>query len=259
MASDQLESRLKPIECGTAMTTSDHANGCFLPPSDDAAKFYQDCRKLAAIVRSAITSHDPIADLIRDLPDHIFLKAADGTLLGNNTAYESMFANGVAPIGRQGEAFLHESILPFSRNSDAMILAGADDVMFWHSGRDSEGQLAWFRTFKASLLGLGHPCLAILGISRLISTDPDDRAMKLFPLSHSWALFSSLRDREREIAAATARGERTKLIAQRLDCSEKTVENSRNAVMKTLSLESPAELIKLMVRLQDSGFGDFGL
>lgn len=231
----------------------------FEPPRDDAVKFYQDCRNISAIVRSAIKSQDPVANFIRDMPDHIYVKAADGTLLVHNAAYESMFANGFAPIGRQSGVFLHESIIPVSQNSDAMILAGADEVMFWHPGRDSEGRLVCFRTFKASLLGLGHPRKAILGISRLVSTDPDDRAIKMLPLSLSWTLFAGLRDREQEIAAATARGERTKVIAQRMGCSEKTVENSRNAIMKTLSLESPAELIKLMVRLQDNGFGDFGL
>lgn len=248
-----------PIECGTAMTTTTSSAGFFEPPRDDAVKFYSECVKVTAMVRAAIQSQTPVISVIEGMKDFIYLKASDSTMLVNNSAYENMFANKVTPTGRHSESFLNDTIIPVSKNSDAMILAGADEVMFWHPGRDSDGQLVCFRTFKASLLGLGHPRKAILGISRVVSTAPGDRAIKLLPLSQSWSLFSGLRDREREIAAATARGERTKAIAQRLECSEKTVENSRNAMMKALSLESPAELIKLMVRLQDSGFGDFGL
>lgn len=231
----------------------------FGPPTDNAVNFYSECIQLTATIRSAITTRTPVSSVIEGMPDFIYVKASDGTILVHNAAYEAMFSNRVPPTGRHSDSFLNDSIIPVSHGSDAMIVAGADELMFWHPGHDAEGRLVYFRTFKASLLGLGHPRKAILGISRVVSTNPNERLIKLLPLSQSWAMFNQLRDRDREIAAATARGERTKAIAERMSCSEKTVENSRNAVMKTLALESPAELIKLMVRLQDSGFSDFGL
>jgi DNA-binding CsgD family transcriptional regulator len=242
------------------MTFSTITSGeSFESSSDDAVKFFGECCEIAEKVRNAIEQRTPVISTIESIQDAVYIKACDGTLLVNNSTFEKRFADCVMPTGRQSSAFLNDSILPFSQNSDAMIIEGADQMMFSHPGRDLEGQLVCFRTFKASLLGFGHPRKAILGISRLLSVDPDDRAVRLMPLSQSWIKFCTLRDRDREIAAATARGERTKVIAERMSCSEKTVENSRNTVMKTLSLDSPAELIKLMVRLQDSGFSDFGL
>ncbi len=240
-------------------TSTTMPDGFFEPPSDDCLAFYQQCSKLTATVRSAIQTKTPVISVIEHLPDFVYLKSTDGTMLVHNSAYELMFSNQTPPTGRHSTAFLNETIIPTSQHSDAMIVAGADELMFWHPGRDCEGRLVCFRTFKASLLGLGHPRKAILGISRLVSVDPDDRVLKLLPLSQSWQSFSTLRDRDRGIAAAIARGERTKRIADDMACSEKTVENTRSAVLKHLNLDSPAELIKLMVRLQDSGYCDFGL
>ncbi len=229
------------------------------PPEPLVDAFLMECRLLTEKVRDAIRSRIPVGSVIEVGHDSVYVKAADGTVLAHNATYEAVFSGHVVPTGRNGELYLDETVAMVSRYSDQLVLAGADETMFWHPGRDSEGRATLFQTYKASLLGMGNPRKAILGISRVLSRDVDDRCQRLMPLNRSWFLFAAMKARDQQIAASIARGEKTKSIADKLSISEKTVENARGVILKKLSLEQPIDLVKLMVRLQDNGFCDFGL
>ena len=181
-------------------------------------------------------------------------------MLLTNTRYERTFAGSQSSVGRFAEAFLDKTLLGVSRSSDEMIIAGCGELFFSHTGLDARGRVVKLESFKGSLLGAGHSNWAIFGVAHLLEiSKEDDPSFKLLPLSNSWRLFSGMKDRERQTAVLIAKGTRIKDIATDLGVSEKTVDNTRASVLEKLGLEQPADLIKLLVRIQDNGFADFGL
>ena len=115
------------------------------------------------------------------------------------------------------------------------------------------------RSYKRSLLGLGHPTMAILVIARVLEVITNSGAIRLGSLMEQWKLFCKLDEIDRAIVVGVARGNSVADIAAQQSVSKKTIENHRSAILKTLELDSSVELIKLVVRLQENGFGDFGV
>lgn len=235
------------------------ADGLRIIGHEEVESFLAECRSVVADVQSAVSADTPTDVAIRSRHDSVFIKATDGTILDCNEAYRKLFSHHVSPTGRLGSAYLDDSIVSASQLSDRLIVAGADDLMFTHPCRDTYGRAIVLRTYKSSLLGLGHPRFAILGICRLMTVNISDRHLRLLPLHASWEEFSKLKPRDQQIAAALARGEKLKAIATELSVSEKTIENGRAKILGHLNLEQSADLIKLLVRFQDNGFADFGL
>lgn len=232
---------------------------CLHFSSAEFQSFAKSCRHLSGMVSTALVDHLPVQTIIEGSTDCVYIKAGDSTILAKNKAYEKIFARDADPVGRLAEAFLNETILPVSAASDNLIMCGCQDLFFWHAGRDSIGRAVSFTTYKTTLLGLGHPRMAILGISRMTAIDESSPALKMLSLSQSWTVFKSLKPRDQAIAICFGRGAKFKTIAVELEVSEKTVENSRNATLDALGLSNQTELIKLLVRLQDNGFCDLGL
>lgn len=222
-------------------------------------ELHMQCVELHQAVKQAITEKDSVQDLVNGFDCSAYIKTTEGRLLVTNSLYEDLFSGDQNSVGRLSEAFLNETILAVSQASDAMIVAGCNETLFSHAGRDAHGRAVQMATFKGSLLGAGHSRMAILGVTKIVGIEEDDPQLKLLPLSKSWYVFSNFRQREKEIATLIARGKRVKDIASELSVSDKTVDNTRNSIMKKLSLDHPSELIVLMVRLQDSGYSDFGL
>ncbi|TWU47867.1 LuxR C-terminal-related transcriptional regulator [Rubripirellula reticaptiva] len=242
---------------GTRVNTG--GNGMQPDGFDQVESFMAECRSIVSEVHAAILADTPTDIAINSRPDCVFIKATDGTILDCNDSYRKLFSHHVSPTGRLGSAYLDESLIAASQLSDQLIISGADDVVFTHPCRDSHGRSITLRTYKSSLLGLGHPRYAILGICRLMRVSISDRHVRLLPLHASWNQFAKLKPRDQQIAAALARGEKLKTIASELSVSDKTVENARSQIFRHMNLDQAADLIKLLVRLQDNGFADFGL
>ena len=170
-----------------------------------------------------------------------------------------MFSDEKLALGRPASSYLTESVKEVSRLSDGMLLSGCQIVQFDHVGHDSAGRDVRFRTYKRSLLGMGHPTMAIVGITRLLEVIGNSGVIRLNTLKDQWKSFSQLDDFDRGIAIGLGRGISVGGIASEHKVTKKTIENHRSAILKALSLNSPVELIKLVVRLQENGFGDFGV
>ncbi|TWU60722.1 Bacterial regulatory protein, luxR family [Rubripirellula tenax] len=226
---------------------------------ENITEFVADCRDLRNDIVESLQRDSSVSTILEGMADAVYIKSSDGTVLDSNQAYRSAFTPGISPTGRQGSAYLDEKIAAVSNASDQLIMSGADTLIFNHFGHDAAGKAISMRTFKASLLGLGQPRHCILGLTRIRFMETTDSHLRLMPLFGYWEIFSKLKIRDQKIAAAVARGEKTKHIADSLSVSEKTIENARNSILKKLQLDHPIDLIKLLVRLQDSGFGDFGV
>ncbi len=199
-----------------------------------------------------------VNSLIASEPFPIYIKSVDGKVLLTNESYDSTFSDGASPVGRLGVSYLDDTIAPISRHSDAMILDGCLSLQFDHVGHDNQGRRVRLRSFKQSLLGLGHPTMAILGIAAVINVF-HEQVKPTRSLREQWTIFKQLDELDRNIAIGLARGKNVSLIAVENGVTKKTIENHRAAILKSLGFNTPISVIKLVVRLQENGYGDFGV
>ena len=223
--------------------------------------FIESTDRISRLISTSLDRGEPFEGLINREADLIYLKSADQRLLCSNDAYRRVFTPDELPVGRYGASFLHKSIVPISDASDRLILDGCMSVMFDHYGRDSEGQLMMLRTVKKSLIGVGRDSFAILGISRIEKTiiEEGNEIAKAALLADQWRRFNELSEQDREIAILLARGMTAMDVAQQRAVSKRTIENHRNSILAKLGLDAPLDMIKLLVRLQEKGFGDLGV
>ena len=222
--------------------------------------FANEVDELRETLKSAWRNIDPVEPIINAWPDPIYIKSADAQILFANSVYEHTFAGTASSVGRFSADYLNDTIKPVSRRSDALMIAGCTFLEFRHPGRDQDGRSLLLRSIKRSLLGCGHTRAAVLGVTRIVEvTSEDSPVMKMLDLSAAWERFSKLDQKEIDVATLVSKGESVKHMAKLLGVSDKTVENRRNAAMRAVGANTQADLIRLMVRFQDNGFGDFGL
>lgn len=221
-----------------------------------ASQLVLEAKRLHSKILSAESSSE-LVSIIEKSPRCVYVKSADGTILFGNSPYERIFSGGITN-GRNSQQFLDSTILGVSQHSDQLILAGCDTVLFEHHGRDKTGRQVRMHTVKKSLLGCQQARAAILGITAA-ETHEDQEAMKLIALSRCWDIFRNLAERDREIAVAIAKGQKSRSLAELYEVTDKTIDNRRTHVLKVLELENTMDLARLLTRLQDNGYCDFGL
>ncbi|GIW98032.1 MAG: hypothetical protein KatS3mg111_1365 [Pirellulaceae bacterium] len=207
----------------------------------------------------AVRTEQSIYDAIESSQAAVYVKAADGQILHSNSTYNRLFTAREPAAGRYPHAYLHHSLHAVSEASDALILNGADQVEFVHQGCTGSGDAVVLRTFKKALSGLAGPKMAILGVSRIERYLSPVEVKRLQELADAWRVVQSWDARDREIARKLVSGERMQRVADALGVSVKTIENRRKALFESLGVKSMPEFVKILVRLQDRGFEDFGL
>lgn len=186
-----------------------------------------------------------------------FVKSSDGEVLIANSVYERTFSGSIAG-GRKADSFLDERIATVARHSDQLILSGCETALFSHHGRDAQGRELHLYSVKKSLLGSSQPRAAILGLTVLQPANTEG-ASRLFKLTQHWEVFKALPERDREIAIALCKGERSRTLSMKHNVTEKTIDNRRTSVLTELELDNVMDLARLLTRLQDNGYCDFGL
>ncbi|WP_145122610.1 hypothetical protein [Rosistilla oblonga] len=220
--------------------------------------FEQTVQRVTEAVLGCIRQREGFKEVIVSEPDCIYVKSANGVIQQVNTAYHGRFSAGADPAGKSGVSYLHPSVVDASHRSDKMILGGCSSVLFNHQGEDQQGRSLRYRTYKRSLQEAGDPRYAILGITRvmgIVGTKVNAASM----LSEKWQRFEQLSPEDRQIAIAMASSDPAAALAERGDVPHGRLKSRREAILKTLQIESEVELIKLLVRLQDNGFGNLGI
>ena len=225
------------------------------PESELAQIGYGIYTRLVSAIRSGQTPNTAL----QNESEAIYIKATDGQIVLNNSVYDQYFSAEIPAIGRYAQTFLDRSVAVIARISDEMLIHGADWLEFCHSGLTTRGENVMMRTYKKSLLGVGHPRMAILGVTRIERILESNDAARLQTLADTWRKFERLDTRDQGIAIGIAQGKKLKELAKEMNVSEKTIENRRSHVYKTLDIDGPTELVKLLVRIQDNGFQDLGL
>ena len=227
--------------------------------SESHDEFVRSARRIGSDIVEAIHNQGLVEDVVRNQLDPIYIKSIDGTILLTNRAYNATFSSTQSPLGRMGSSFLTDSIVSISSLSDAMIADGCASLFFEHVGHDVEGREMRFLTHKRSLLGQGHPTMAILGITRPLELISTGAKKPRHTLRQHWHAFNGLDELDRNIAVGLARGKNVTAIAVENGVTKKTIENHRAAILRAFGFDSPIDVVKLIVRFQENGFGDFAV
>ena len=222
-------------------------------------EFEQTARRICSNVFQTLRQGASPEPVIAGQGDPISIKDVEGRILLCNRAYNHTFVGSDSPAGRPATSFLAETVASVATHSDSLILGGCSFILFDHVGHDLGGRAIRFIRLKHSLLGLGHPTMAIIEVTRMVELLGECPEKPVRDLLDLWATFRQLDELDRNIAIGLAQGKSVSLIAQENGVTKKTIENHRSAIIRTLRFDSPIDLIKLVVRLQENGFGDYGV
>ncbi|MDA8743295.1 LuxR C-terminal-related transcriptional regulator [Rubripirellula amarantea] len=224
-------------------------------------RFADDLERIFQSAMRCLDEKIPFDEGLRDENLSVYIKSSETRILYFNESYRMVFASESLPTGRLSKAYLQDSVIPISLASDELILAGCTTAIFDHFGHDSEGKPVMLRTGKRSLRTMAHPSFAILGVTEVIELLPEEarRSAKSAELTAKWNLFSKLSDEDRSLSILLAQGLTPSEIAEQRSVSKRTIENHRTRILQDLRLDQQVDLIKLVVRLQEKGFADFGV
>ena len=209
-------------------------------------------------IQSALRLNQNIQVILDELAYPGFIACSDGQVLLGNKGFVQKVGGEISPIGRKTEDYMSPPVQDYAIVTDRLLLSGCFSLELEYTATIQEDLLGHYITIKKSLLGAGHPKMAIFGACLLIGTSPIDAEPKR-SLYDYFEIFQSLAERDQKIAKFVCLGEQTRAIAELLEVSEKTVENRKAHILATLGLKSNFELVKLLVRIQDNGLSDFGL
>ena len=92
--------------------------------------------QISHLVNECLEQNIPFEEKLKEHPDSIYIKSSEMRILYSNDAYNALFAPDSIPVGRFGEAFLSDTVVPISKASDALILEGCTSAIFDHFGHD---------------------------------------------------------------------------------------------------------------------------
>ena len=121
---------------------------------------------------------------------------------------------------------------------------------------DSQCEL---RTVAVSLLGCGHPLMAILNVTQILARRGPALIRRTASVQRAARRYRALDERLQTVARMLATGHSTQEIAAQLSICRKTVGKHRDDVLQRLHVGNATELAILLSRLQEAGLGDFGL
>lgn len=233
----------------------------FATETVERSRFLESASKIMTAVVAMIADGTAMDQVLGSEPDCVYLKSADGTVLYNNVACQQMFSKASQMVGRRARTMVSESLAQISNMTDSMIMTGCPHIMCCHLGHSEAGELLRMSTAKYTLLGLGHPSLAILGVTRIhekLSENGDTR-VQLNSLVMNWHQFQKLNPMHRQTAIQLVCSNSLQSIAESRGVSKRTIENHRRIIFEALDVATTVELAKLLVQFQANGFGDLGV
>ena len=125
--------------------------------------FDQVVLRVCAYVTVSLDNGSALNAQLNQESDAICIKSVERKNIVCNKAYDTTWADSKIPLlGDPIALFCTKSVDIVSQHSDAMVLSGCQSLQFDHLGHDAAGREVRMRTHKRSLLGLGHPTMAIL-------------------------------------------------------------------------------------------------
>ncbi len=188
--------------------------------------------------------------------DCVYLKNRERVVIYVNSKYFEFYGLKKLPIGNRGEAYLEKAIAAVGLQTDSLINEGYRSLEVDHVGPSADGSLHSLRTFKRSLAEFARPEIWILGITRPVARFNRPGAATSLTLADYAKIYEQLSEEETEMCRLFAMGEATRVIADAQGVSTRTIELRRQRVLEQFGFNRPIEIVKMLVRLQASGFID---
>lgn len=206
----------------------------------------------------AIANRNSLGECIERCPYGVFIKSIDDTIAVTNCVYNQLFLQGNPALSRHAKSYLDKGLLVTSELTDRLILGNCTLIEFEHvemvDGREVE-----LHTVKLPLDGIGHPTFSLLGVTKLVRERARADSVRVKTLRQYVAQLEALDACHSEYIVLTCKGATTQEMSEALGCCRRTVEKYKKQVLKALGLNNPTELVLLACRLQDAGFGEYGI
>lgn len=223
--------------------------------SDNRGQFDENVAKTRQVMHCWFKGDRSSTPDLSELDFPVYLKNRERTITLANESFRDLFARDEWPIGKHSDSFLHESIASVSQQTDQLILNGYSSIQLDHLGEGPEAQQLIMRTYKQSLEEYDYEPYQILGVScpiELVVGTENKRS----DLKQQYKVYLSLSEQDRKICKLYGVGETTRFISLQIGLSTKAIENHRRKIMKSLGLEKPIEIVKLLVRFEERGYLD---
>lgn len=230
-----------------------------MPVPSDCQLFCETVAEIESVVQDALAQATPDWTPLDRFDELVFLKNSSLAVVTYNRAWSEFVDREQSSLGRQTRSFLAPEIAKLSELSDRTVLGGADTLEITYRGPDADGILYSFRAYKRRIHYPQHPGLAILGIVRVEGRIDGPEAEATARSVHLLSSFRELEARDREICRLVAIGESSRQIAKQFDMTPRAIELRRQKAFERLGVESPIQLARELVRLQERGLLDLGL
>lgn len=200
-----------------------------------------------------------LSALFDDTPECVFLKDCNGRIIYSNESHDELYASQLpsSTVGLKSVTFLHSSMVQLSVSGDAMLINGCKQLKYHHLLGQPDGSEVPVNSVKLPLLNAQGTIQGILGLTKPLT--PLARHAVSAELQRLGSIVKNLRKEEKLITKYVCDGVSNKRIAEQIETPLRTVENRRRSVLKKLNIETTAELIKIIVRLEDAGLTQMGV
>ncbi len=194
-----------------------------------------------------------INDFFDELTDCMFIKDAQCRILFVNEAFRFTFAPAVDPVGLRGTEFLPFDMRRLSESTDARVIGDSIPLAVAYSMEFPGDDRRNFSISKYPVHGAAG-AMGMIGLARRI------QGSVILPSTlELQSKLDLLSENEMKVVELVGRGFLNKQIAKTHNVSLRTVENRRQRVMKKLQVKSTAEMIRMIVRMEDMGLLKYDL
>lgn len=202
---------------------------------------------------------DPkLAGELDEMPDGVFVRNLERTLVLSNTAYRNLFEPGKASTGRSSRVYLSSDLARISDASDALLLEGVKSIEMHHEFEGTPGQRYDMVVHKRLLLGPEHPPY-LVGVLRLLTQHESGSQSPPVDLRTAARVVGAFDEVDLKICRGICGGATNQALSGDLGMTTRAIEMRRHKILGQLGLSHTVELVKLLVRLQDRGYLDLGI
>lgn len=198
------------------------------------------------------------AAALDDLPEGVFVRNLDRTLILANRAYRDLFEPGQAQAGRSSRVYLPPDLVRISDASDTLLLEGVKSLEFHHEIEGASGERNELLVHKRLMRGPEHPPY-LVGVLRLLARHENGARPPRADLKTAARIVAGFDEIDLKICRGICGGATNQALSVDQGMTTRAIEMRRQKILSQLGLSHTVELVKVLVRLQDRGYLDLGI
>jgi hypothetical protein len=226
-------------------------------PAAPEPSFHDAVAQAIQIVESWLVDPNQAVEL-DPLPEGVFVRNLDGTLVLSNAAYRGLFEPGQASAGRSSRIYLSDDLRRISEATDALLLDGVKSIEMHHEFDGAPGQRYDLLVYKRLLRGAEHPPY-LVGVLRALARYETGVQTPRHDLKSAARVMGGFDEVDLKICRGICGGATNQALSAELGMTTRAIEMRRQKILSQLGLNHTVGLVKLLVRLQDRGYLDLGI